>query len=368
MKRPSLRRTAAALAVALGGCAIGPDYQRPTLNDLPAQWQAPAGWQAAAPADAQPKAAWWSVFGDPQLDALEAQCIDNNAQLKVALARFDQAAAQARMHGAAALPTLVATANGGRGKISGERPLSNYASPNSSTVQNDFKPLLTVGYELDWLGRVRRDVESARATAEQSRALVRWSTSASSAVHERRPDIASAERAMAAANAQIGVARAAYFPQLTLGAGIGYESTAIAQLLSAPALLWSIGLQAGQTVFDGGRIGAGVDFAQAGYQAAVANYRQTVLHAIQEAQTALDATRELASAHAHQATAVGSQRRAYEISLVRYREGLDNALTLAVNQQNMLAAQRVDSQLRGNQFVAAVSLQKALGGGWASDR
>jgi len=103
-------------------------------------------------------------------------------------------------------------------------------------------------------------------------------------VLQRRPDVASAERAMAAANAQIGVAKAAFFPSLTLNGTIGWESTALSSLISAPSLLWTIGTMASQVVFDGGRRSAAVDFANQGYVAAVANYRQTVLGAFQQVQ------------------------------------------------------------------------------------
>jgi outer membrane protein TolC len=117
-------------------------------------------------------------------------------------------------------------------------------------------------------------------------------------------------------------------------------------------------------LFDGGRIRAGVDFAQAGYIAALANYRQAVLVAIQEAQDALGTLHGLESARRKQDEAVRNQNKAYEITLLRYKEGLDNALTLATVQQNQLLALRVQSQIRGGQFVSAVSLLKALGGGW----
>ena len=103
-------------------------------------------------------------------------------------------------------------------------------------------------------------------------------------VLQRRPDIASAERAMAAANAQIGVAKAAFFPSVTLNGNIGWESTQFANLLSAPSLLWMLGTTVGQVVFDGGRRAANVDFANEGYKAAEANYRQTVLNAFEQVQ------------------------------------------------------------------------------------
>ncbi|ERE19440.1 TolC family protein, partial [Pseudogulbenkiania ferrooxidans] len=184
---------------------------------------------------------------------------------------------------------------------------------------------------------------------------------------QRRPDIASAERAMAAANAQIGVAKAAYFPQLTLApAYIGSESTGLANLFSTPALIWGIGLQATQTLFDNGKTRAGVDYAEAGYRAALASYRQTVLQAVQETQDALGSLHGLDQARRQQDEAVRNQDKAYAVSQLRYREGLDSALTLAAARQSQLAAQRTLAQLRGGQLTASVGLLKALGGGWQS--
>jgi NodT family efflux transporter outer membrane factor (OMF) lipoprotein len=182
---------------------------------------------------------------------------------------------------------------------------------------------------------------------------------------ERRPDIASAERAMAAANAKIGVAKAAYYPSLTLSPALGgFESTSLSNLVSLPSLVWSIGVLASQTLFDGGKIRAGVDFAQATYVAQIANYRQCVLVAIQETQDALSNLHGLDDARQKQDEAVRDQNKAYEITLLRYQEGLDSALTLATVEQNELSARRVQSQIRGGQFITAVSLLKALGGGW----
>ena len=123
-------------------------------------------------------------------------------------------------------------------------------------------------------------------------------------------------------------------------------------------------MQATQTLFDGGRNRAGVNYAQAGYVAALANYRQSVLVAIQETQDALGTLHGLDAARQKQDAAVRDQNKAYEITLLRYKEGVDNALTLATVQQNQLSALRVQSQIRGGQFLSVVSLLKALGGGW----
>ena len=163
---------AAALLLATAACApIGPHYVRPAVSDMPAGWKTEPGWHPARPADAAPKKAWWKALADGELDRLEAAALAANPSLRAALlARLDQARALARAHGAALYPTVQLDTAVSRARISADRPLANYDTPNSSTVQNDIKPSLAVSYEVDWLGRVRRDVESARAGAEQSAA------------------------------------------------------------------------------------------------------------------------------------------------------------------------------------------------------
>ena len=182
---------------------------------------------------------------------------------------------------------------------------------------------------------------------------------------ERRPDIASAERAMAAANAQIGVAKAAFFPSLLVApAFIGSDSTNVATLLNTPSLIWSIGLSATQTIFDAGRTSANYRFAKAGYSLTLANYKQSILVAIQETQDAMSNLQQYDRARIKQDDGVRNYNKAYQTSLVRYEAGLDNAQTLALIQQTQLNALRVKWQIYGNQFLANVALTKALGGGW----
>jgi NodT family efflux transporter outer membrane factor (OMF) lipoprotein len=183
-------------------------------------------------------------------------------------------------------------------------------------------------------------------------------------VLERRPDIAAAERAMAAANAQIGVARAAFFPSVTLGATVGGESTALGQLLNAPSLLWSLGLSATQVLFDGGRIQAGVDFASAGYAAATANYRRAVLGAMQEVQDGISGLQSLDSAAAQAERAVTSARRVFEMSTARYEGGATAYLDVILAQQALLASERQAAQVAGQRLLTSVFLVKALGGDW----
>ncbi len=189
-------------------------------------------------------------------------------------------------------------------------------------------------------------------------------TGVPSDVLERRPDIARQERMMAAANAQIGVARSAYYPSLQLAATAGLESTGIGSLFSLPSSLWAVGATLAQPLFSGGRIRAGVDFANAGYQDSVAQYRQTVLVAFQEVEDALAGLDVFATAAKSQNTAVADSQRALNIALNRYTGGLVTYLDVVTAQQSLLSNQREAAQIQGGQLVASVMLVKALGGGW----
>jgi NodT family efflux transporter outer membrane factor (OMF) lipoprotein len=465
------------IALACAGCApIGPDYARPELN-VPTDWKTLPGanaslWKIAQPADGQPKDKWWTRFEDKTLSELIERCLENNNTLQASLARLDQAIAQSEARSAALFPTISVSGTGSRTLTSANRPTATYDSVNIQTVQNDFRPVALMTYEIDWLGKVRRDVEASRNTADQAaadtenvrllltaqvatsyillrqydeeirvltmivglqekllgliqkrydlgaagqtelsqqKALVQSSgaqleilnnlrnlqenllatltatpaasfklpagrlpqtlpafpVSVPSNLLERRPDVAAAERAMAAANAQIGVAKAAFFPSLLVAPGfIGGDSTNISTLLNLPSLLWSIGLTATQTIFDSGRTSANYRFAQAGYAATLANYRQVVLVAIQETQDAMSGIQQFSRARLKQDEAVTNLNRALRVSAVRYREGLDTAQTLALLQQNQLTAERIKWQMHGNQFLANIALVKALGGGW----
>ena len=465
------------IALACAGCSpIGPDYERPVF-DLPANWKSlpaanPSLWKIAEPADDKPKGEWWKAFGDPTLDSLEARCLENNFTLQASLARLDQAIAQSDSQSAALYPNVQLGVTAQRFATSPNRPQTNYDSVNAATVQNDFKPVMVMTYEVDWLGKVRRAVEASRDTAGQAAAdsdnvrllltaqvatayfllrqydeeilvlegvvklqdkllsifksryaegaagrtelsqqaalseatgaqlelikaqrnaqenllatltgtpapdfrippgrlpasLPAFPVSIPSTLLERRPDVAASERAMAAANAPIGVAKAAFFPSLLVAPMFGgYESAVMSTLFAAPSIIWSIGLTAAQTIFDGGRISANLRFAKAGYAGTLANYRQSVLVAMQETQDAMNTLTQLDAARRRQDEAVKNYDKAYGISLIRYREGLDNAQALALIQQNQLQALRIKWQIHGGQFLASVSLVKALGGGW----
>jgi len=463
---------ALACALSLAGCASGPDYTRPQV-DMPAAWTPEAPWRSMQPADATPRGPWWERFGDAQLNALQQQALAGNQTLAIATARLAQARAQLNVTGAAQAPQVNLNARAARSRISANRPLTNYNSPNFSTVQNDFALGASVSYEVDFFGRVQRSVEAAGAAAEQSAAdlentrllltaelatnyfnlreldveldvvrraiaLQRHALELATARHdlgatsgldmaqqqalldstltqidllgrqraqyehaiatltgtpapafsiapaltpitppaipvgvpsdvlERRPDIAAAERAMAAANAQIGVASAAYYPSFMLQPSYGVDSRNWATLFNAPSLLWSLGVSASQSLFDGGRLRAGVDFSQAGYEATVASYRRTVLTAMQEVEDGITGLAALERAYAQSQLAIASARRVLEIANSRYEGGATPYLDVITAQQSLLNSERQAAQLMGQRLLVSVFLIKALGGDWQS--
>ncbi|WDZ94222.1 efflux transporter outer membrane subunit [Herbaspirillum sp. WKF16] len=181
---------------------------------------------------------------------------------------------------------------------------------------------------------------------------------------ERRPDIANAERLAAAANANIGVARAAYFPALTLSAGGGYSSLAYAQLFDTPSRVWSLGAALAETLFDGGARSARNDAATAAFDAAVAQYKQTVLGGLQEVEDNLSTLRVLDQENAVQAQAVKSAQLAERLAMSQYQAGTVTYLSVVTTQATSLTNQRTAVTLLGRQLVASVALIKATGGGW----
>jgi NodT family efflux transporter outer membrane factor (OMF) lipoprotein len=181
---------------------------------------------------------------------------------------------------------------------------------------------------------------------------------------ERRPDIAADERLMAQANAQIGVAKAAYFPTLTLSATGGFESSSISNWLAWPSRFFSVGPSLAETLFDAGLRSATVAQYRAAYDQTVANYRQTVLAAFQQVEDNLAALRILAREVQQQDNAVKAAERYLDIATSRYQLGLDPYLNVITAQTTLLTNQQTDAQLRMQQLVDSVQLIEALGGGW----
>ncbi len=181
---------------------------------------------------------------------------------------------------------------------------------------------------------------------------------------ERRPDIAAAERTMAAANAQIGIAYAAYYPSLSLSATGGFESSAWKHLLDWPSRVWSIGPSVSETIFDAGLRRATVHQYVATYNANLAAYRQTVLIAFQQVEDALAALRILTQQIQQQHQAVESARVALDLETKRYQAGVDPYIDVVIEQNTLLAAQQILAQIEIQRVIASVQLLEALGGGW----
>ena len=181
---------------------------------------------------------------------------------------------------------------------------------------------------------------------------------------ERRPDIAAAERRVAAANAQIGLAKLAYYPVINLFASGGFDSAQISTLLEGPSAIWAVGATAAETIFDGGRRRAASDEAKAGYDYAVANYRETTLSAFQQVEDNLAGLRVLENEAAVQATAVDAAKRSLDLSVTRYEGGVTSYLEVITAQNAALTDEVTAVNILGRRMASAVMLIEALGGGW----
>ena len=228
------------------------------------------------------------------------------------------------------------------------------------------------------------DLESTRATLEHAIAVLIGAPPASLSIErapfttkipdippgvpttllERRPDIAAAERRMAAANARVGVAQAAYFPALSLTGSAGFASSSLSSLFSAPSRFWSIGAGLAGTILDFGARGAAVDTARAAYDEAVADYRQTVLTAFQEVENNLAAVHWLAEESKVEREAVRAARESTTLTTNQYRAGTASLLNVVVIQANQLNEERAAVNLLGRHLTATVALIRALGGSW----
>jgi len=468
-RRAAWRAAGVAILLAgLGGCAVGPDYQRPATA-MPAAYSEaamdPAQWKVAEPRAAEAGLDWWKLFEDSHLDALVDEANAANQTLQQAEAQYRQARALVQQARAGYFPTVGASIGASRQRTNTQGVVH---------VGPLYTAALDASWEPDLWGQVRRTVEAAGANAQASAAqlaaarlaiqaevvqdyvLLRITdvqialyartiaayqeslrltqsqfragivteadvslatvtlTSAQaqatdltlqrkqiehaiavligrppsgfgvptepfamkalvipaglpSVLLERRPDIASAERQAAAANANIGVARSAYFPQLILSAALGASSGSLANWFGAPGRVWSLGAALAQTVFDGGLRSARSDQAVAAYDAAVANYKQTVLLALQDVEDNLAALTVLDQEVLQQDQAVTAAQAAERVSLAQYRGGTATYLSVITSQALSLTNQRTAIQLRGRQIAASVGLIKALGGGWRAE-
>ena len=181
---------------------------------------------------------------------------------------------------------------------------------------------------------------------------------------QRRPDISTAERLMAYQNAQVGIARSAFYPHITLSGSGGWQSRDLATLLNAPSLFWSLGADALEPILQGGRNRANLVAARAAYAQSVANYRQSVLMAFQEVEDGISNLSTLSQALATQGAAVEDARRALAIANNRYIGGVTSYLDVITAETTLLTSERLRTQLLGQRMVSSVYLVKALGGGW----
>ena len=474
------RRTLALLTTAvLAGCAVGPNYVRPSVATPPAFKEA-AGWVRAQPDDAAPRGDWWTLFNDPVLNQLEAQVEVSNQNLAAAEAGYRQARASVAEQRAALFPTVgltgsaqrsdhgvgtVVTAPGGSGGV---------VTPGGG-ARNSYQLGAQASWEPDLWGKIRRTVEAAGAQAQASEADIAnaklsaqsqlaidyvalraddeqkrlidltvdayqrsltiatnrynagmavksdmlsaqtqldnakaqsadigqqraqmehaiavltgqppanltiapapWSlavpatpAAVPSLLLQRRPDIASAERKVAAANAQIGVQEAAYFPTLTLSGQGGVNSSSLASLFSSSATFWSLGANVAETLLDFGARHARVNQAKATYDQTVAQYRQTVLSAFQDVEDALVAERVLAEEEPLRAQASQAADQSEQIAINQYNAGTAIYTTVVVAQASALSARQSLLSLQRDRITAATQLIAALGGGWTAPR
>jgi outer membrane protein, multidrug efflux system len=473
LDQPKMKRfSVMALLVGCGlaGCTVGPNYHKPSAT-VPAKWEVQEPFREAAPKDAVPKTAWWTVFQNDELNGLENDLLASNQTLKVAVAHYQQARASAAVQNATLFPTVGVAPSAGRERYSGTRPTGSNFPLTGPVTQGNFSIPFTVSYEVDLFGQRRRTIEAAQASLQANAAdfenvrlvltaelaadyftlrqldteiaiLVRTvdtlqkgldlvntrhtggvasgldvaqeetlldstktqaillrqqrkqfedaiavltgraapdfhlgarelsaeppnlDSSLPSDLLERRPDIAEAEREMAVANAQIGIAKAAYYPSLVLYGQGGWNSQKISQLLNAESGVWAIGANLAENIFTGGARRAQVQYSQANYDATVADYRGTVLGAFQEVQDNITGLEVLHSAQQAQAEAVSAARREVDIATSRYVGGLVNYLDVVTAQQSLLSNEQERAIIQGQRLVTAVLLVKALGGGW----
>jgi NodT family efflux transporter outer membrane factor (OMF) lipoprotein len=464
------------IALALGACAVGPNYVRPTVP-TPAEFKESKGWKSAEPKDQLPRGKWWDVYGDKDLDALMEQVNVSNQNIKQAEAQYRAAHALVQAARAAYFPTVGASASVTRSP-GGSRVVTGGGSSGGSTipgttgkVTNTYTASLDATWEIDIWGKLRRaaenatenmrasaaDLDAARLSAQAELALDYFqlriideekrlydanvvglekslkitqnqykvgvaaqsdvaqaqtqlkSTQAAaidlaiqrgqlehaiavligkaasdyslpptplvvkipdipldqpSDLLERRPDIAASERLVAAANANIGVAKAAYFPSLSLSGALGFENTSLNHLFSLSNRFWSVGPSLAETLFDGGARRALTNQAIANYDASVAVYRETVLAAFQDTEDNLVSLRVLANELTVQDEATKAADESEAIALNQYKSGIVSYLNVIVAQTAALTNERASLTVRGRQLASSVSLIKSLGGSW----
>lgn len=457
--------------VLLSACTVGPAYEKPglpTATPLPAAFKALDGWKVATPGDLLDRGDWWTLLGDPQMDALIARVNVSNQTIAAAEANYRQARAIVREQRASLFPTIdlsgSATRAGGSASVN---------SSGGSGAAGRYQASIGASWEPDLWGRIRNGVTGARAGEQASAAdlagarlsmqgelavnylglrktdaelalvgktvegyqrslqitqnryaaaiapksdVLQATTQLASAqaeleslrqdraayenaiatlvgepasafrlaadptwtarvpeipagvpstLLERRPDIAAAERRVAAANADIGVARAAFFPTFGLSAAGATSASSLGNLFSASANTWSLGLSAAQTLFDAGARKARVEQARASYDASVADYRQTALAAFEDVENQLTAAQVLERRYALLTTSANAADQTEQMILNQYKAGQVAYTDVVTAQASALSARRALLTAAVARQTTAVALIQALGGGWA---
>lgn len=447
----------------IAGCAIGPDYKRPTSMQI-TDFKQQAGWRLANPDTSTLPNKWWVLYKDNELNKLQEQLLNSNQSLAQYEARYRQAIALVKGARAAYFPTVTANVKTTRAQ-----------QGQGSNISKNYDLGPSASWELDIWGKIRRQVESAKADANSSQADLAAaklslqseltqtyfqlrimdiqqkllddtvaayrksltlienqynagfviksdmtqaktqlkSTEAQaidikyqraqlehaiavligdapanftispnyqtpilptipkllpSQLLERRPDIVSAEQQVIAANAQIGVAKAAWFPDLTLSAGAGYASNNFRHWIDSPNRYWSLGPEFAMTLFDGGLIRSRYIQAKAAYDEKVANYRQTVLTSFKEVEDYLVQLYIMDKEALVQTEAVFSAKESLTLITNQYEAGLIDYLNVATAQTSALTNERNRISLLGSQLTASVKLIAAIGGGWDIDQ
>jgi outer membrane protein, multidrug efflux system len=466
MMRRATALTAALVSAALiGGCTVGPKYQKPTV-DVPTTYRNATPEETATGAGPSfGDAKWWTVFQDNQLQQLIRTALTNNYDLRIAATRVLQAQAQVGITRADQYPTVGASAN-----LASQR----FAlTPVSQPYQiNGGQLALNAAWELDFWGKYRSATKAARANllasewnqrgvvntlisnvattyfqlrnadfqleiAKQTLASRQDSLKLTQALEqngsvslvdvrqaeqlvytaseeipalqkqiaqtedllstllgenptdvargikltdqphapsvpaglpstllERRPDIQAAEQQLIAANAQIGVARAAYFPDISLSAMGGFQSDALGRLFTGPAGIWSYGIALSQPIFTAGKIHSQVQLTEAQKQQALLTYQQTIQNAFRDVSDALIAYQKNREFREQQELLTEATRGADELSKTRYQGGIASYLEVLTSETNYFNAQLTLAQAKADELTAYVQVYNALGGGW----
>ena len=457
-------------------CMVGPKYQRPTAPVSPAfKEPPPEGWKEAQPSDGIIRGKWWEIYNDPNLNALEEQVNISNQNILSAEAQYREARDAVRIARSGLFPTVTGSASIVNSKTSANLVNNNGRGAFVPGQRTDYNLPLSLSYQADLWGSIRRTVRQSAETAQASAAQLenarltfhaelaldyfqlRGTDSAKdlldttvksyqqfleltqnrqksgiasgadvaqaqtqldsaraqlidldvarsqfehaiailigkppselsiargplksepppvpigvpSTLLERRPDIAQAERQMAAANEQIGIARAAFFPALTLSATAGLESSSIVNWFTWPSRFWSVGPQMAETLFDAGKRRAQSAQAQAAFDVTVADYRQVVLTGFQQVEDNLSTLRVLSEEALAEQSAVKAAEDALQISTYQYKAGTVSYLQVITLQVIALQDEKTAVDILTRRMEASVSLVQALGGGWDASR